>query len=572
MQIAMLFLALLPAFFAAALDQRSSFPSVVGRPVGRRESSALHVVSLREEEASARKGARQPENASSGSPKLEFLKSREPNGPSDVARSYLRDAVADTDVVPDTFPDFDGHDSIEADLGNKCSWDTKDVMRGDKWVCKEGRCVECTISRDCGEQFICEAANTGKNHCVARDLFVQWDWSEVLLTVLIILTAMLSAAAGMGGGGVFVPLLLLLGGLSTKEAVPLSQAMIVGGATVNILMFCGERHPKYPERPKIDYEVLMMLNPGLAAGVTIGVLCHVISPQWLIVLTLNITLIIALQKSATKGIQSWKKETKMLDEQAAAAAAAPPAPPGTGGLARSGSQPGLKIKLADFRGFVQLARDNRKQVGLIFGSWATFLILNMYKAPQCTAMYWAQMFGMLIICTAYTFGGAATLRESTPAGEEDGRLVWTPYTLWLYPMLSTGAGFLGGFLGIGGGIIMGPMLIELGMVPEANQATTAAFVFLSSSLATIQFVVLGKTMPQYVVWFTTWVVLATFVGQTGLDYILRKYQRSSLIVLSIAGIIAASLIMMTIIGVSDIYFDISRGAYMGFSPRNLCYP
>merc|ERR1719379_3273171 len=107
--------------------------------------------------------------------------------------------------------------------------------------------------------------------------------------------------------------------------------------------------------------------------------------------------------------------------------------------------------------------------------------------------------------------------QCTATEQEEGLLQWTPKTLWLYPLMSTVAGFLGGFLGIGGGIIMGPMLIALGMTNEANQATTATFVFLSSSLATIQFIVLGKTMPQYVVWFTTWVVIATFVGQTGLD-------------------------------------------------------
>lgn len=486
-------------------------------------------------------------------------------------KHHLRD-IPTADGISDSIPDW-GDDypnplgtSKEEEagplLGNSCTWETKDEQCGDKWICKDKKCAECDVSRDCGEHFLCEASNDGRKTCVARDLFLQWDWMEVLLTILIILAAMLSAAAGMGGGGVFVPLLLLLGGLSTKEAVPLSQAMIVGGATVNVLMFCGEKHPLYPERPKIDYEVLMMLNPGLAAGVTIGVLCHVISPQWLIVLTLNITLIIALQKSASKGIQSWKKETKMLEEQKAA----------ENGTPGRGDRPttALKIKLADFRGFATLAVSNRRQVGLILGSWMTFMILNMYKAPQCSELYWCQMLGMLVVCGAYTFAGAATLNGSTPAGEEDGRLVWTARTLWLYPLLSTGAGFLGGFLGIGGGIIMGPMLIELGMVPEANQATTATFVFLSSTLATIQFVVLGKTMPQYVVWFTTWVVIATFVGQTGLDYILRKYQRSSLIVLSIAGIIGCSLVMMTVIGASDIYSDLMRGADMGFDVRQLC--
>merc|ERR1719498_1005157 len=132
---------------------------------------------------------------------------------------------------------------------------------------------------------------------------------EVIATILIVITAMLSAAAGMGGGGVYVPLLLLLLGLSTKEAVPLSQAMIVGGAIVNVLMFSGDRHPTYPSRPRIDYDVIMMMNPGLAAGVTIGVICHLISPQWLIVTTLLVTLGITLENTALKGVGAWRKES-----------------------------------------------------------------------------------------------------------------------------------------------------------------------------------------------------------------------------------------------------------------------
>merc|ERR1719316_2438094 len=102
-------------------------------------------------------------------------------------------------------------------------------------------------------------------------------------------------------------------------------------------------------------------------------------------------------------------------------------------------------------------------------------------------------------------------RGSGATGSEEGMLNWTPKTLWLYPVFAAAAGFLGGFLGIGGGIIMGPLLLELGMVPEANQATTAMFVFLSSTLAAFQFLIIGGIMPQYVMWFTTWVTVSTFV-------------------------------------------------------------
>merc|ERR1719478_8007 len=279
-------------------------------------------------------------------------------------------------------------------------------------------------------------------------------------------------------------------------------------------------------------------------------------------MTLLVTLAITLQKSAIKGVAAWNKESAAL-----AASAANNGSQGGG----SGSSQNIQIKLADFPAFKQFACDNTKPMALIGGCWATFCILNLVKAPQCRGLYWMQLLGMLILCGFFTVGGARVIKSRQTDGESaEGLLTWTPTTMWMYPLFSVVAGFLGGFLGIGGGIIMGPLLLELGMTAEANQATTAMFVFLSSSLATIQFIVLGKTMPQFVFWFATWVVLATFIGQTGIDYMLRKYQRSSLIILSIAGIIAGSLVMMSFIGFSEVYNDIQRGANMGLKPHNLC--
>merc|ERR1719262_919655 len=116
----------------------------------------------------------------------------------------------------------------------------------------------------------------------------------------------------------------------------------------------------------------------------------------------------------------------------------------------------------------------------------------------------------MLICLAFTFAGGKTINDAQAANNEEGMIKWTPKTLWLYPLFSTVAGFLGGFLGIGGGIIMGPLLLELGLLPEVSQATTAMFVFLSSSLATIKFVVLGKAMVDHVMWFVVWVIISTY--------------------------------------------------------------
>lgn len=62
----------------------------------------------------------------------------------------------------------------------------------------------------------------------------------------------------------------------------------------------------------------------------------------------------------------------------------------------------------------------------------------------------------------------------------------------MYPLLSTTAGIFGGLLGIGGGMILGPLLLALGMLPESTAATSAMAVMLTSASAAFQFALMGN--------------------------------------------------------------------------------
>lgn len=261
-----------------------------------------------------------------------------------------------------------------------------------------------------------------------------------------------------------------------------------------------------------------------------------------------------------------------------------------------------------------LIEQYRKQISLVVACWGVLCVLNVYKAPKCTGGYWGQQAGMVLLCVAFTGysanvltrggrtigypngiwahltgvssesqssdkksllerggdGGSGSGSGGGSQTESVSDLKWDAKSLINYPLFAAGAGFLGGFLGIGGGMIISPVLLELGMAPESNQATTAVFVLLSSSLASVQFFIMGSEMPQYIAWFCTWVAVSTFIGQTLIDYVLRIYKRSSIIVLSIASIIGVSMVMMTITGSMEVVDDIKNDANMGMSPYKLC--
>eukprot|EP00397_Hematodinium_sp_SG-2012_P039745 GEMP01043440.1.p1 GENE.GEMP01043440.1~~GEMP01043440.1.p1 ORF type:complete len:525 (+),score=101.45 GEMP01043440.1:214-1788(+) len=445
-------------------------------------------------------------------------------------------------------------------INRACDEEKTLAQCGYRYPCRNNVCSECRHSRDCSEKYVCLLANdspNGKPICVPRDLRTMYNWWDFLGTILITVTAMLCAVAGMGGGGVYVPLMLLLLGLSTKEAVPLSQVMILGGSLVNIFMFAGDRHPKFPNRPRIDYEVVMLLNPALACGVTLGVICHVIAPGWLIVSMLLLALALAFHNTLRKGVCAWKKETEAMRVA------------GTTDMLHDASyaEPEPVVCSAYMEWLHPLSAATVKHCALISLVWCGFLAFNLLQPTKCSSYYWIKVAAQVVFCIGFTVLGTYNLVRDTKNSAD---LEWSTRNLRLYPVLAMGSGFLGGFLGIGGGMVMGPLMLELGMVPEANQATTALFVFLTSSLASVQFWYLGVEMPQYVAWYTVWVIMATFIGQTGVGYILRIYQRSSIIILSIAAVVGVSMCMMTIVGSVEAYTDWKSGASMNFQPYKLC--
>ena len=126
-----------------------------------------------------------------------------------------------------------------------------------------------------------------------------------------------------------------------------------------------------------------------------------------------------------------------------------------------------------------------------------------------------------------------------------------------YPLIATIAGILGGLLGIGGGMIVSPLLMELGVLPTVAAATSAMAVLITSSSATLQFILLGYLNLDYTFYFMTIGIIGTFIGQTVVSYCIKQYGRKSLIVFSVAAIMAGAVILMGIDGILEVMEGIS---------------
>merc|ERR1719474_736107 len=144
----------------------------------------------------------------------------------------------------------------------------------------------------------------------------------------------------------------------------------------------------------------------------------------------------------------------------------------------------------------------------------------------------------------------------TPA-EGDIKLEGSFVRILKFPAIASIAGVLAGLLGIGGGMVVSPLFIELGVLPMVAAATSAMAVMITSSAAMLQFVLLGYLQLDYSLAFMTVGMLGGFFGQTGVGVAVKRWGRVSIVVFAVATIMALAILLMTINGITELVEGIS---------------
>jgi uncharacterized membrane protein YfcA len=403
---------------------------------------------------------------------------------------------------------------------------------------------------------------SGENVCVP-DAKRAWekvgsDPYHFLCTLLIFFSSVLAAAAGTGGGGMFVPLLVLFAALKAESAVPLSQCMIFFSSVCNLAVFVAQRHTTFKDQPKIDYDCIVLFEPMLCLGVTLGVLLHRMSPQWFLLLLLCITLGIALWRTATKGLKQREQELELLLDDKP--------------FAKQMSWEEWNSRWYAST-IVEITTPKSKEVVGIAFVWLLMFVASFHGLSACSwqfGVFFAALAAILVLCTIVVV--RCILTRPT---ESEKPVDWTHpnsnvFGGYFYPAVAFGGGCLGGLLGLGGGVVMSPVLLEVGMHSESVQATTAVIVFLSSSLATIQFALLNQIIWHYALWYSGVTILATILGQYLCDIYVRRTGRFSLITLSIAAVLLFSLVALAVVATQQVVEDLQYGQQMWWSTARLC--
>ncbi|CAE8697720.1 unnamed protein product [Polarella glacialis] len=149
------------------------------------------------------------------------------------------------------------------------------------------------------------------------------------------------------------------------------------------------------------------------------------------------------------------------------------------------------------------------------------------------------------------------LIAETEVKEQDGHefqstdIRWDSKTTIRYPLLCTLAGILAGLFGVGGGIVKGPLMLEMGVSPRVAAATAATMILFTSGSACVSFQVFGLLEPTYGQPYFVLGFGCTVLGQWVVNEWMQGAKRQSPPVLSIGVVMALSTFLVLLQAAGD---------------------
>jgi len=398
------------------------------------------------------------------------------------------------------------------------------------------------------------------------------DGTDFLGVFLSSIGLMIAAGGGIGGGGILVPLYILVLGFSPKYAIPLSNITIFGGAITNTILNIPKRHP-VADRPLVDWDLIMIMEPLTIAGAIAGSFVNKVLPDWILAICLILLLGATSYKTITKGVSTYKKETKALaaaastkESELSVVAKEIEETEETEGLleetraedAEAGGAEAVEPELQKL--YDEERATPMHHVYLLTGMFLVIVAANLLKGGgafpsplgiECgTLSFWGMTLFILGVVVSVSLIARKQLIERYYKKKElgykyvEGDIEWDEKATIKYPCLCFFAGFFAGMFGVGGGIVKGPLMLEMGVAPAVASATSAVMILYTSFSAATSFVVFGLLRYDYGFMLFVVGIICTAVGQVGVNYLVKKSGRGSYIIMSIGAVVALSTAMM----------------------------
>jgi len=440
-------------------------------------------------------------------------------------------------------------------------WAEAKRLEASSWTSERGRSTGLSLE-EARQQEWEESTPQPKEHC-SKDTECSWHaqcskntkrcevvplgqmlGADVTMCLLAFVIAGFSLAAGVGGGGLYVPLLMFILSFDTRVGTALSQAMLFGGAFAALLYNVHMKNPARPERPLINFELALLMAPALMGGAQVGSVIHAVAPPMLTLVLLMCVLADAARKGIRSAINMKAKEDKKTDSENA--------------------QP-VESSGPDQNSEKVLARSNSARNRLVL-VWILCIALVATKGllfEICSPAWWILTIATAAVLCGLSWAFAGTLSEQEAVDADD-----IDFSEKAFPLakISILAGTIAALCGIGGGMVMGPILVELNIPPPVSTATTATTLVVLSTSTLLIYIIRGAAPLEYSICLSVFTFMGAAVGKVLVGWWVQKTGKQSVIVWTLAGVTVCSMLLMGLEGA----LTFSRDPAAALAFRDFC--
>ncbi|TNV78400.1 hypothetical protein FGO68_gene12330 [Halteria grandinella] len=374
---------------------------------------------------------------------------------------------------------------------------------------------------------------------------------DILGIIFLLGMSFLANAGGLGGGGLLTPFMMIFLKLSIFECVPVANFFGWLAAATRFVVNYRQKHPNPLKaadgKVSLEYEIVTLAMPLLYLGTLFGVQIGTQLSETQLAISLSSVMFFVTYKTTQKAIKMYKEEKAGKDAQQIQM---------TTIISKETEQQTQNILLVDiiqpeiqkqitYSTELQQIVDNEakhfppKRVIKYLITLAMLFITSMcmgtkYQQKRLVDPYVSYVIlAIFIIYTVIsTFFNCKELRRIHMVKRRDGYvydkadITFEDNKSLAFVVLNCFiAGMLGGIVGIAGGIILGPLFLQMGMLPVVVAATNQYLALISTTSVTSQFIQVNRlvkiTGKQSIIVFTLALVLGISFIALPLKYLIQ---------------------------------------------------
>ena len=456
-----------------------------------------------------------------------------------------------------------------------------------------------------------------------REIFVDNPGNDILLMIIVALISIITTIGGVGGGGLLIPLYMLVGKFELEISIPLTIYTIFGDTLVRIYFLYNKKNPLDCRRDLIYFAPLMIITLFDANSSFFGVILSNFSPNLVTIICLLLVLTITFYKSTCKAISTYIKEQDFLNNNYNGYTLI--MIDGIGEyfkLPDNCDSPKIKIgkdiKTIEFviedneelpkfyimdnieaeiesgetlqqeddietdigndiesnNEIVEIGDTQREKyfnTGLMFTNLGLISVFSFTRPffNVCGYLYWIHAFGQFIVTGALGYYTVTYIISDYQEKRNnhyifiEGDIVWNIDVVKKFILIGSFTGFVSTYIGIGGGMLTTPIMIQVGMLPEVVVATSSISTLCSCIISCLNYLASGDLPIVYGTVFAICSAIGSVGGIYASDYIMAVYKKQSPIIFMVALIIFLSILLLTINAVNNsLIYD--------YSFKNIC--